>query len=503
MARLSLLAALALPLAVSGIDPSYRSYDGGRRGRSIDFRAANARPNPGNFRRPRRDALAPIGDTREPLDSTLFSDVSRGSRSQQQQAADDGTMPSSAQRELQRARALKREARQSADLARRKLEFTQDAGQKAESAVKSARQRLRDLKSKGGRRRQGGGWNNSPSPSSQADSAGKTRQDERNSRLKAAENILSTIRQQSASASMKASRLPTAVPAAPSAGDVVRAIGTSGDPAVDTKEVGEAELAMFKLTRALEELQEARSTQPNNETLIALRQSAYDQVKAAAMESVQGAEKLVGLAGEAGPISHAVNLSTVDAAAAAPAAPAPDEHWWSPATAPYDRATNLYAANATATAAVAADAVVNASAALAAVSVPGVSPTLDGSDARLDAIARLEAHGLVRGAGAEAAAPQAAAQAKSALNETEAARVAAAEARAAAAEARAKVAEAEARADAAEARAQAAAVAASADAEARAKATTTDVKAGVVLSATQFAEEADAKARAKAVAQVS
>ena len=30
-----------------------------------------------------------------------------------------------------------------------------------------------------------------------------------------------------------------------------------------------------------------------------------------------------------------------------------------------------------------------------------------------------------------------------------------------------------------------------------------DVKAGVVLSATQFAEEADAKARAKAVAQVS
>jgi hypothetical protein len=147
MARgVSLLASLALPLAVSCIDPSYRSYlqDGGRRGRSIDFRAANARPNPGNFRRPRRDALTPLGaDAREPLESSLFSDVSRGSRSEQQQAADDGTMPSSAQRELQRARALKREARQSADLARRKLEFTQDAGRKAESAVKSARQRLR------------------------------------------------------------------------------------------------------------------------------------------------------------------------------------------------------------------------------------------------------------------------------------------------------------------------------------------------------------------------
>lgn len=302
--------ALALPLAVSCIDPSYRSnlQGGGRRGRSIDFRAANARPNQGNFRHPRRDGVAPPGaDAREPLESTLFSDVSRGSRSERrqedsQQASDDGTMPSSAKRELQRARALKREARQSADLARRKLEFTQNAGRKAESAVKSARQRLRDLKSKGGKsKRRQGGWINSPSLSSQVDSGGKTRQDERNSRLKAAESILSTIRQQSASASMKASRLPAPssallpVPAVPSAGDAVRAIGTG---AVDTKEVGEAELAMFKLTRALEELQEARSTQPNNETLIALRQSVYEQVKATAMQSVQGAEKLVGLAGE-------------------------------------------------------------------------------------------------------------------------------------------------------------------------------------------------------------
>ena len=539
------LFALALPLAVSCIDPSYRSnlQGGGRRGRSIDFRAANARPNQGNFRHPRRDGVAPLGaDTREPLDtSTLFSDVSRGSRSERrqedsQQASDDGTMPSSAKRELQRARALKREARQSADLARRKLEFTQNAGRKAESAVKSARQRLRDLKSKGGKskRRQGGGgegrWINSPSPSSQlVDSGGKTRQDERNSRLKAAESILSTIRQQSASASMKASRLPGAAPTSallpvssvPSAGDVVRAIGTDGQPAADTKEVGEAELAMFKLTRALEELQEARSTQPSNETLIALRQSAYEQVKATAMQSVQGAEKLVGLAGEDSALAHAVNLSTVDAAAAAPAAPAaPDDHYWSTTTAPYDRATNLMAAtNVTASVAVATAAVANATATLAAeaiapkavlpwesmVVVPGVSPDLGGSDARLDAIARLDAHGevhaLVHDADSEATAPHVPTKAKVVLSETEEARVAAAEARAAAAEARAKVAEAEARADAAEARAVAAAAAAAADAEARARATTTDVKAGVVLTATQFAEEADAKARAMAVAQ--
>ena len=425
------LLALALPLAVSCIDPSYRSnlQGGGRRGRSIDFRAANARPNQGNFRHPRRDGVAPLGaDAREPLESTLFSDVSRGSRSERrqedsQQASDDGTMPSSAKRELQRARALKREARQSADLARRKLEFTQDAGRKAESAVKSARQRLRDLKSKGGKskRRQGGGWINTPSPSSQVDSGGKTRQDERNSRLKAAESILSTIRQQSASASMKASRLPAAapsstllpVPAVPSAGDVVRAIGAGGEPAVDTKEVGEAELAMFKLTRALEELQEARSTQPNNETLIALRQGVYEQVKATAMQSVQGAEKLVGLAGEDSPTTRA----------------APDDHYWSTATASYDRATNLVATNnvtataAVATAAVAAAAVANATATLAAESVapkvalpwesvvvmPGVTPTLGGSDARLDAIARLDArgevHALVRDADSEATAP--------------------------------------------------------------------------------------------------
>merc|ERR1740130_1752837 len=314
-----------------------------------------------------------------------------------------------------------------------------------------------------------------------------TRQDEWNSRLKAAESILSTIRQQSASASMKASRLPGAAPtsallpvsSAPSAGDVVRAIGTDGQPAADTKEVGEAELAMFKLTRALEELQEARSTQPSNETLIALRQSAYEQVKATAMQSVQGAEKLVGLAGEDSALAHAVNLSTVDAAAAAPAAPAaPDDHYWSTTTAPYDRATNLMAAT-NVTAAVANAAVANATATLAAeavapkavlpwesmVVVPGVSPDLGGSDARLDAIARLDAHGEVHAlehdADSEATAPHVPTKAKVVLSETEEARVAAAEARAAAAEARAKVAEAEARADA----------------EARARATTTDVKA--------------------------
>merc|ERR1740130_601708 len=348
-----------------------------------------------------------------------------------------------------------------------------------------------------------------------------TRQDEWNSRLKAAESILSTIRQQSASASMKASRLPGAAPTSallpvssvPSAGDVVRAIGTDGQPAADTKEVGEAELAMFKLTRALEELQEARSTQPSNETLIALRQSVYEQVKATAMQSVQGAEKLVGLAGEDSAMAHAVNLSTVDAAAAAPAAPAaPDDHYWSTASAPYDRATNLMATNVTASVAVATAALAAEAVAPKAVLpwesmvvVPGVSPDLGGSDARLDAIARLDAHGevhaLVHDADSEATAPHVPTKAKVVLSETEEARVAAAEARAAAAEARAKVAEAEARADAAEARAVAAAAAAAADAEARARATTTDVKAGVVLTATQFAEEADPKARAMAVAQ--
>merc|ERR1719424_169748 len=238
------------------------------------------------------------------------------------------------------------------------------------------------------------------------------------------------------------------------------------------------------------------------------------------MQSVQGAEKLVGLAGEDSLMAHALNLSTVGAAAAAPAAPAaPEDHYWSTATAPYDRATSLVATNVTATAAVATAAVATATATLAAepvapqvvlpwesvVVVPGVSPTLGGSDARLDAIARLDAHGevhtLVHDADSEATAPHVPTKAKVVLSETEEARVAAAEARAAAAEARAKVAEAEARADAAEARAQAAAVAASADAEARARATTTDVKAGVVLSASQFAAEADAKARAMAVAQ--
>merc|ERR1719424_2426302 len=207
------------------------------------------------------------------------------------------------------------------------------------------------------------------------------------------------------------------------------------------------------------------------------------------MQSVQGAEKLVGLAGEDSLMAHALNLSTVGAAAAAPAAPAaPEDHYWSTATAPYDRATSLVATNVTATAAVATAAVATATATLAAepvapqvvlpwesvVVVPGVSPTLGGSDARLDAIARLDAHGevhtLVHDADSEATAPHVPTKAKVVLSETEEARVAAAEARAAAA-------------------------------EARAKATTTDVKAGVVLSATQFAEEADAKARAMAVAQ--
>ena len=63
----------------------------------------------------------------------------------------DMTLTSSAKRELDEARALKREAAESAELARRNLESTQTKSRRAEAAVELARQKLNEMKSKSSR----------------------------------------------------------------------------------------------------------------------------------------------------------------------------------------------------------------------------------------------------------------------------------------------------------------------------------------------------------------